>query len=115
LQLRSPSTVAVPALSQLTQLIGRSTLLHQLLMHVARIITIPVTHATYMLVAEAQVIPAPSAPFPHSFTPSYQSLLLSLLLPSVVGGASGAAGSAHSHVHAAMLSPDVTVSLPTTA
>ena len=38
---------------------GRSTLLHQLLAHVSRIITMPVTHATYMLVAEAQVPHSP--------------------------------------------------------
>jgi hypothetical protein len=38
---------------------GRSTLLQQLLVHVARIIIMPVTHATYMLVAEAQVCNSP--------------------------------------------------------
>ena len=44
---------------------GRSTLLQQLLVHVARIIIMPVTHATYMLVAEAQVCHSPSLTIPR--------------------------------------------------
>jgi hypothetical protein len=103
----SPPQSAARRTSQqtFTPFLGRSTLLHQLLVHVTRIITMPVTHATYMLVAEAQARPRDLAsPFLAGLDNNLvQALLLSLLLPSVHSGALGGS----SCVHTVLLSPDV--------